>query len=94
LIPETTVASIDTQTLIDANQNLSASVKALDAYIAGTVRSTDEDVKQLGDITAHALLFVHLVQVHSGAESIDEMLQLPIAKWPDIIREIAGVAAR
>lgn len=88
------MASIDTQTLIDANQNLSASIQALKAYVAGTVRATERDVKELSDLTAHALLLVHLIQAHSGAQSIDEMLQLPISKWADVIRDLKGVAAR
>lgn len=88
------MASIDTHTLIDANQNLSASIKALDAYIAGNVRATERDIKELGDLAAHSLLLVHLVQIHSGAQSIDEMLQLPVGKWADVIRDLKGVAAR
>jgi hypothetical protein len=89
-----TVASIDTQTLIDANQTLSASIHALDAYIAGNAKATKADIQQLADLTGHALMFVGLVAAHSSAPSIDDVAKMTLGQLPELIESLKGAATR
>lgn len=85
------MSSIDTGTLVEANHLLSASIHAMDSYLAGTVRSTETDVKQLSDLACHALLLAGMISRYSG-RSLDELSAVPLAQFPAVIRQLGGVS--
>lgn len=87
------MSSIDTGTLVEANQLLSASIHAMNSYLEGTSRSTDADVQQFSDLACHALLLTGLIASHSG-RSLEQLSTLPLSQFSTVIRELKGVTKR
>lgn len=85
------MSSIDTGTLVEANQLLSASIHAMDSYLAGVVRSTEADVQQFSDLACHALLLTGLISRYSG-RTLDELSAMSLAQFPAVIRQLGGMS--
>lgn len=85
------MSSIDTSTLVAANQFLSASIRAMDSFLMGGVRLTDTDVQQFSDLACHALLLANMLAKHSGL-SLEGLSAMPLAEFPGLIKQLEGVA--
>ena len=81
------MSSVGTETLVEAGHLLNESIHTIDAYLAGSVKATDVDVKLITDLTCQALLIANLIADRAGC-SLEELSEMPLSRMPAIIRDL------